>query len=483
MRAPCAQGERVDGPSYAGNATRRYATLTFMRGALVALAVSLIAGVLGVLHYIPALSLALSRVELNFTSLRPIHTTFTSAWIFLGGVAVVHRYLQDCAPTPGTLERWRLRVQVTLWALAGLGMLVTLSIGMTSGREYMGFHPIFSVLILGGWLLFAWNFFAATHRGFWSRPVYVTMWGVGALFFIYTFIEQHAWLIPRVFDDPIVDLRVQWKATGTLVGSFNLFVYGSAYYIGEKLSGNKEYAHSKLAYALFFVSLLNSFTNFGHHTYHLPQSEVVKWISFTVSMTEIIILARVLWDIAALIKLRSTGSQQAARFFFGAARWWTAAMLVSAVLISIPPLNSLIHGTHAVTAHAMGTEIGIDSMILFACVSWLLTEICLKRGENASQLNGSGLYLWAIALNVSVAAMVVWLNLSGIVVGVTRYMGDPPPAWLVNVGPFVFAAAGTCSAFALAGLLRVWLRCAFGRTPSTDQIELREIDCSKRNEP
>jgi len=72
------------------------------------------------------------------------------------------------------------------------------------------------------------------------------MWGVGVLFFIFTFLEEHAWLLPDVFAAPIVDLRVQWKATGTLVGSFNLFVYGILYYVAEKLSGDERYAHSNL---------------------------------------------------------------------------------------------------------------------------------------------------------------------------------------------------------------------------------------------
>ncbi len=40
--------------------------------------------------------------------------------------------------------------------------------------------------------------------------------------------------------------------------TFNLFVYGSLYYIGERVSGDDRYAHSKLAYALFAVGLVNN---------------------------------------------------------------------------------------------------------------------------------------------------------------------------------------------------------------------------------
>ena len=65
-----------------------------------------------------------------------------------------------------------------------------------------------------------------------------------------------------VFADPLTDLRIQWKACGTLVGSFNLFVYGALYYVGERLSGDERAARSRLSYALFGVGLIAS----GLHT-------------------------------------------------------------------------------------------------------------------------------------------------------------------------------------------------------------------------
>ena len=45
----------------------------------------------------------------------------------------------------------------------------------------------------------------------------------------------------------------------TLVGSFNLFVYGSIIYIGERISRDPAYGHSKVAYGLFAIGLLNAF--------------------------------------------------------------------------------------------------------------------------------------------------------------------------------------------------------------------------------
>jgi nitric oxide reductase subunit B len=428
---------------------RQFATITFLRGGLIAIAVTLVGGMLGALYSVPSLAPTFQSLGLDLRQLRPVHTTFASAWIFLGGMAVVHRYLMDHGGYATNGDRWRLRVQVICWAAAGLGILVTLLMGVGSGREYVGFHPAFSVLILAGWLCYAWNFFRIVGPGFWNRPLYVTMWGVGTVFFVYTFLEQHAYLLPELWGDPVHDLRVQWKATGTLVGAFNLFVYGSVIYIGERISGDAEYGHSRTAYALFAVGLLNSFTNFAHHTYHLPQRDLVKWISFVVSMMEIIILVRAVSDLVKLVRTREDRPFCATRGSFAAAKYWSVAIVGSAVLISIPPLNAIIHGTYAVTGHAMGATIGIDTMILLGAVIWIVGEYLRAReGEDASSPLHCARMRWSvIGLNVGVALLVGWLHLAGVVTGVTRMRLAPsevyvPPAWPGASSGIMFAATG-----------------------------------------
>jgi nitric oxide reductase subunit B len=443
-----------------GDPVRQFATLMFLRGGLIAIAVTLVGGILGALYSIPALAPYFQPMGLDLRHLRPLHTAFASAWIFLGGVAVVHRWLQDAGgvATPG--DRWRLRVQVSAWAVAGAGILVTLMMGVGSGREYVGFHPIFSALILVGWLCYAWNFFRVAGPGFFERPLYLTMWGVGMLFFIVTFVEQHLYLIPSVFGNPIQDLQVQWKATGTLVGAFNLFVYGSIIYIGERISRDPRYGHSKVAYALFGVGLLNSFTNFAHHTYHLPQDVAIKWISFVVSMTEIAILTRAVYDLWALVRNTEVREFCAARASFTASKYWTVFILFSAVLISVPPLNAIIHGTYAVTGHAMGATIGIDTMVLLGAIIWILGEhLQAREGEAGSTV----LHTWAvrrtvIGLNLGVASLVVWLHVSGTVTGVSRAGFAPgetyvPPAWLAASNGIVFAVTGLVALYFFGALL------------------------------
>ncbi|HEX9729590.1 MAG TPA: cbb3-type cytochrome c oxidase subunit I [Gemmatimonadales bacterium] len=428
---------------------RRFATLTFLRGALVAVAITLIAGFLAALYSIPALAPAMQSIGLDMRQLRPIHTVFATSWIFLGAAAVVYRFLEDQGGPATSGDRWRLRVQVLSWAGAGAGILGTLLLRIGSGREYVGFHPAFSLLIVVGWICYVWNVYRVIGRSFWQQPIYVMMWGVALFFFLYTFAEQHAYLLPGVFADPVHDLRVQWKATGTLVGSFNLFVYGTIIYVGGLIAGDDTYCHSKTAYALFFVGLLNSFTNFGHHTYHLPQSAWVNWIAFVVSMTEIIVLARAVHDLWCLVRANDPRPFSATRACFTAAKWWTVAILFSSVLISIPPLNAVIHGTYVVTGHAMGATIGIDTMILLGGVFWVLGEFLGRRGLPVTRtaLDTRNMRRIIIGLNLGVAALVVWLHVSGLVTAIHRAALAPnesyvAPAWLGASSGIMFALTG-----------------------------------------
>ena len=232
-------------------------TLVMLASALARILISLAIGALAALYYIPEVGEAMARRGVSLVQLRPLHTTYASAWIFLGAATCVHAYMFREFGEPTIGDRKRFRAQMVLWGVAGLGALVTLPFGITSGREYLGFHPIFSLLIAAGWVLFAWTFFSKVRHGFWSRPVYVYMWGTGIVYFLYTFAEGHAYLFPGVRARPVVDLQVQWKSCGTLVAAFNLMVYGSLIYVAERMTGDRSTGHSRKTFALFGLGLLN----------------------------------------------------------------------------------------------------------------------------------------------------------------------------------------------------------------------------------
>jgi nitric oxide reductase subunit B len=427
------------------------------RMALACIVLAVLGGAMSVLHYLPAVSVQLNAWGLTFPQLRPVHTTFATLWIYGAGVAVVYHWLahQGAGLTRGDLLRFRFHT--ACWIGAGVAMFATLLAGVTSGREYLEFHPAFAAPLLIGWLAFAWTFLKRALPSFWGCPVYVYMWTVGVLLFVYAFLEAHAWLLPGIGDRPVRDMQLQWKSCGTLVGSFNFLVYGTLTYVRERIANDSRPGQSGLAFALFGVGCLNSFTNYVHHTYHLPQNHTVKWIAFLVSMAEIVILWRVMTDVVR--GLRARAPEHPTLRFFASARHWTASMLALAIAISIPNLNSIIHGGHVVAAHAMGAEIGIDSMVLFGALVWFLHD---QRPRSRRMLTSS-VVRWNIrVLNVAAAALVTWLFAVGSVNGWTRFHGEPPPAWVTG-GWWLFPVLGGTFAVALLALVARWAPLAFGR--------------------
>jgi nitric oxide reductase subunit B len=430
--------------------------LVLMGCALTCVLLSLAFGALGALYYIPGISAVMTGVGLSLVELRPAHTTFASAWIFLGAAAGVYKYLFDAFGEPNEADMRRFRFHMVCWGLAGLAALVTLPLGITSGREYVGFHPSISLLIWVGWLAFTWNFFAKVWRGFWSRPVYVYMWGVGILYFLWTFAEAHAYLLPGVRRYPVADMQIQWKSCGTLVAAFNQMVYGCLLYMGERKSGDPRVAQSRTAFALFGVGLLNSFTNYAHHTYHLPQSELIKWIAFLVSMTEIILLVRLFSELTAAMPRRGPGLRiDVPSHMVGLSKKWNLFLLTLAIVISVPPWNALIHGTHVVMAHAMGSELAIDSYILIGVFAMILGGLFPRREVRDRLLAGPPVRRSLRAINGFLVGLVAVLLVGGLATGLSRYQGRPDPGLLAGF-PYAFAILGLGLGWSLVRLIAIW---------------------------
>ncbi|MCH7872153.1 MAG: cbb3-type cytochrome c oxidase subunit I, partial [Planctomycetes bacterium] len=412
-------------------------------------------GVLGALTYAEQVK---EVAGLTLQHLRPLHTSFAVAWIYLAGVAVVYFFLFAQSEAPPRGFRLRLKGQLILWGVAGGGILVSLCQGVFSGREYLGAHWSWSILIYLGWILFAWNFFSVVGFNLRGKPVFVYMWYTAILLFLWTFAEGHGWHLALVSDYPLRDIAVQWKSYGPLVGSFNLLVYGAMGYLGCCVAGNMNYARSNTAFALFFVGVINSFVNFGHHTYHLPeQSLLVKWISVIASLAEAVLAFKYMLDIAALLRSRQARpGNQGVNFIVTMVTIWSFILVSSSVIISIPPVNTLIHGTHFVMAHAMGAMLGVDSMALWAVLLYIIQR-SLPADHRLTRKSWT-IPLFAL-LNVAIICLVCVLATKGVISGYLRYMGPAAPAVprFMTLFPSLFMACGFALAVAILFLNVNWM--------------------------
>ncbi len=391
----------------------------FLFAAGVVLFLGIIAGALGALQF--GWEGFLGDL-LPFYKLRPLHVTFVIAWIFvasMGGLFYVLPEVSGRELYSLPLGKW----QFWIMAGTGLGILATYGTGIFSGREYFNFWPPFAVAILLAWTLFLINFFKTIAGRLDRWPAYVWMWATGLVVFVYAFLEGHLWLLPFFRDNIARDLTVQWKSYGTFIGAWNMLVYGLLFYLMQRLEGEQKVGLRRVDFFFYWLALANLMFGIGHHTYHVPQSLAIRYIGFAVSMTESLVLIKIIGDWAALMRKRPwaiEGSRQIPFLFVVAANLWLVLNLVLALLFSIPVINSLTHGTHVTVAHAMGSTIGINSLILLAVGFFILTD---NQEPVAPQTRR---FIWWGFWMVNICLLVLWIDLIavGLVRGIATIDGD-----------------------------------------------------------
>ncbi|HMN33482.1 MAG: cbb3-type cytochrome c oxidase subunit I [Chitinophagaceae bacterium] len=303
---------------------------------------------------------------ISFDKVRPLHVSSVVFWILVTAMGSVITFLQE--HIGGSIKYPPLlKAQFWVFAITFLLIIISYFLGIFGGREYWEFHPYFAFPIAFGWLLFIINVFSSI-KNFRNQPVYVWMWLTGLVFFLFTYIESNLWQILWFRKEIIHDMTIQWKSYGSLVGSWNMLIYGSSIYLMDKISGNQKYSYSSIAFALYFLGLLNGMFNWGHHIYTLPTHHFVKHIAYIISMTELILIARIIYLWKDSLTTAKMHKHLRSYQFIIAADVWVFITLILAILMSIPALNVYMHGTHVVVAHTMGATIGINTMLLFAYI-------------------------------------------------------------------------------------------------------------------
>ena len=407
--------------------------LNFIRLGMLALAVGMFFGVIGGFQYLFPQFLQ----ELLFTKTRPLHVSMVVAWIFLAAIGGIYFYL----PRQRGLKLWSVRaVNVHFWVfvVTGLAILTSYLAGKFGGREYFEFPAALSVPIFLSWILFGINYFRTVRQEKGPWPVYYWMWVTGIVFFFITFCEAYLWLIPYFRESMVREIIVQWKSYGALTGSWNMLVYGTAIYVVSRIAEDDGAARSKMAYSLYFLGLFNLMFGWAHHTYLVPSETWIRTFAYAVSMTELFILGKILWDWRQSLNAYQKNRHCTAYRFMFAADIWVFINLILALIISVPAFNLITHGTHITVAHAMGSTIGINTMILLSSVFYIIREeLPQEVHARCSKPVMAGFWLSNVSLAVFFGALVM----AGL--GKGLYDGVSFQEMMFEIRPYLVVFAGS----------------------------------------
>ena len=309
---------------------------------------------------------------LPFYQLRPFHVSAALFWIISGASAGVLFYKDTVFKRRN--GNWVTEpIFVFLWLATILAIFICYGLKKFGGREYWEFPPILCLPLLLCWLVFMYIYFSASSvKEMNKKPMYVWMWSTGIFFFLLTFIEQNLWQIPWFRYSYLREITVQWKANGSMVGAWNQIIYGTSLYLMVKVSGDEKIANNKTAFLFYMLGLSNLMFNWGHHIYNVPAAGWIRDTSYLISMTEWIFFIKIIQEFRNKLEETRKYRHLITYRFILAAEFWVFMNLILALAMSIPAVNRYTHGTHITVAHAMGTTIGINTMILLGSFTYIL---------------------------------------------------------------------------------------------------------------
>jgi len=208
-------------------------------------------------------------------------------------------------------------------------------------------------------------------------------------------------------------------------------------------------ATSKLAFAMYFLGLFNLMFNWGHHIYILPTDRYIHHISYIVTMTEWIILIRIFYNWNQQLKENKTHYYFFPYRFLMAADYWVVINLVIALFMSVPAFNLYTHGTQITVVHAMGTTIGINTMIVLAGAFYFIKPSfdslkALKRMAFVFWTSQLTLFLFLVSLTGMGIQRALWQ--AGITAGVFGQMMQISRPWMIGfifTGTLLFVSLGS----------------------------------------
>lgn len=417
--------------------------IAFIVSGLILLALGLLFGLIGGVQYVSDNFLT---GVLPFYKTRPLHVYTLTAFIILTSSGGIYYYLYELFGEKG-LNKKLSAVHFLLFLTTTIIIIVCFLMGYFGGREYLEYPPVLALPIIITWILFGINYIRSIKVAAISKaPVYIWMWATGILFFTITYLESYLWMFPYFRDNIVRDITIQWKSLGSMVGAWNMLIYGTAFYLMEKIGGNEKLPRSRITFFLYFIGLTNLMFNWGHHTYIVPHAPWIKTTAYIISMSELLILGNIIINWKKTLSSAQKNYLNIPYRLLLASDIWIFLNLILAITISIPAINRFTHGTHITVAHAMGTTIGINTFILLASVYYIFSKRDETMIVRSAKIISIGFWLTNISL------LVFWISL--LIAGVIKGQ-ETIPGSIANFNEimdklkpylnyFTIAGAGVC---------------------------------------
>lgn len=391
---------------------------------------------------------------------RAIHLTLSVFWPFLGLMGGTYFFL----PLELGVNLWSpplANVQFWLYlstVFAVFGFLLT---GVTQGREYLDAPWPVYLGIGASLLIFALNLFktmAASWRRRW-RPVAVVA-TVGVLTAIFLFIPG---IIP--FHHPTIDeyfrfwiVHLWEEVSFELIGGATL----AAAFIS--MSPSARPSIEKLLYVEVGLTIAGGLLATGHHYYWIGVPAFWVPVGAIFSGLQAAPVLLIAW--VAYRTFKETGpfgpSPLAFWLLASSAFWHLVGAGGLGLLMSIPSLNRLVHGTLLTSAHAHLALFGVFGFLALGVCQFILAAGAGSSGDRPAQEP-----LWTvIALNLGLALMGAALSLAGWVHAYLERVAGLPFSRLVGyLQPYLLTRAAGGAIFTIGGLALAWnmLRYAFKR--------------------
>lgn len=351
---------------------------------------------------------------LSFGRIRPLHTNavifaFVGNGIFMGVYYSLQRLLKA--------RMWSdalSKVNFWGWQFIILCAVITLPLGITTGKEYAELEWWIDILITLMWVVFGFNMFATilTRR---VKHLYVAIW-----FYIATFVTVAILHIFNSFELPVSffksyswyagvqDALVQWWYGHNAVAFFLTTPYlGLMYYFVPKAANRPVYSY-RLS-IIHFWALIFLYIWAGPH--HLLYSSLPDWAQSLGVIFSIMLIAPS-WGgmLNGLLTLRGAWDRvrdDVTLKFMVVALTCYGMVTFEGPLLSFKSVNSLSHFTDWTIAHVHVGGLGWNGMMTFGMLYWLfpkMFKVKLYSKKLANQhfwIATMGIILYAIPMYIA----------------------------------------------------------------------------------